>query len=104
MGSQTVLRPKALILLDGIAATGASEWFPLIDYEDPTIHVDGIVAGDILKVQVSNDRGIHDAIAIIDQYGVDITADGVYPIVPGPRWARVNFTDDSGGGTLTVTV
>lgn len=104
MSVQTVLRPKTLVLLDAISATGASAWFPLLDYEDPTLHVDGMVAGDILIVQVSNDPGIHEAITIIDQYGVNITADGVYPIVPGPRWARVNFTNDAGGGTLTVKV
>lgn len=102
--TNAVLRPKALVLLAGVSSTGASDWFPLLDYDDPSVHVEGIVAGDVVIVQVSNDAGIHEAISNVEQYGGDITTDGVYPIVRGPRWARVNFTDDSGGGSITATV
>lgn len=95
---------RARVILSGQTGTGASAWFPLRDYADPSIHVEGMQAGDVLQVQVSNDEGTRTAITNIVQQGPDITADGPYLIEPGMKWMRLNRSADAGGGSVTVTM
>lgn len=62
-----------------------------------TLHVEGIVSGDIVQVQAANDDGL-----TYVQIGSDLTADGVYAVEIGARYYRAIVSDASGGGTVTA--
>jgi hypothetical protein len=61
-----------------------------------SLQVSGIVAGDIIQVEASND-GENWA-----QVGSDIDADGVYAVELGAFYYRANYSDNSGGGPVTA--
>lgn len=66
-------------------------------YDTLSLHAEGIVAGDIVQVQASND-GTNWL-----QVGSDITEDGVHAVELGARYYRASVTDNSGGGTVAAT-
>ena len=89
---------QPLTVLDGVTATGASaSAYGGDGLHHLTLQVDGIVTGDIVQIEASNDG------ATWDQVGADIDADGIYAVELGAFYYRVNFTDDSGGGSITAT-
>lgn len=66
-------------------------------YDAISVHVEGIVSGDIVKIQAKND----DELTFV-QIGSDITADGVYAVELGAAFYRGIVSDNSGGGTVTI--
>jgi len=66
-------------------------------FEAITVHVEGIVSGDIVQIQARND----DELTFV-QIGSDITADGVYAVELGAMHYRGIVSDNSGGGTVTI--
>jgi hypothetical protein len=89
---------RPLTVLDAEEDTGASDSAYGGDgLHHLTLQVDGIVSGDILQIEASNDG------AIWDQVGDDIDEDGIYAVELGAFYYRANFTDDSGGGAITAT-
>lgn len=93
-----VFPTQPLTVLDAVTATGASAGSYGGDgLHHLTLQVDGIVAGDIVQIEASNDG------VTWDQVGADIDADGIYAIELGAFYYRANFSDDTGGGTITAT-
>lgn len=90
-------------LLDAVTATGPSNWIPIGEAARLAIQIHGMIAGDVVEVQVSVEEGAPTEWANVDMDGSggDVTEDGVYVIDTGPRWLRLNFSDDTGGGTIT---
>jgi hypothetical protein len=88
---------QPLTVLDAVTSTGASAGAYGGDgLHHLTLQVDGIVADDIVQIEASNDG------VLWDQVGDDIEEDGIYAVELGAFYYRANFTDDSGGGTITA--
>lgn len=94
--------PHNLDLLRDNSTVADGDWRNLLGARNPAIQVDGIVAGDIIQIEVSNSPDPDDSSAIVDQLGDDITEDGIYQIDPGPKWIRAARSDISGSGDVTV--
>jgi hypothetical protein len=82
--------------LDATAATGPGAEWPAGGYRTPAVQLVGIIDTDIVQVEASIDG------ANWEQLGEDIVADGVFIIEAGAGLLRANFTDDTGGGTITA--
>lgn len=64
-------------------------------FEAISVHVQGIVAGDIVQILAAND----DALTPV-QIGSDITADGVYGVDLGAKFYYASVSDNTGTGLI----
>ena len=85
------------VSLNAIAVTGAGDEWPAAGYRAPAVQLEGLIALDEVEIEASID-GVN-----WETLGAALTADGVYVIEPGAGLLRANFTDDTGGGTITAT-
>lgn len=85
-----------------------SNWQRVGDLQNLTVHVWGLVAGDIVQVEGTSDvdalNPAHaDVAARIAQIGADITVDGFYRIEKGPDAIRLLLSSDAGSGAGVAT-
>lgn len=89
---------RPLTSLNAAIATGRGKVFGCQGMHDFSVTVSGIVAGDVVTVQGSNDgTNWGDA-------ATTITADGQYNIAGGSLYLAANLTDISGGGSVTAVI
>ena len=87
--------------LNAIVATLTdSAWIGVGHLSQLSVHVFGIVATDIVQIEVSNEDTPTNGV----QQGSDVTADDLVGIDPIPDKLRVRITDISGAGTITAIV
>ena len=91
-----------LTLLAGNTTVANGPWILLAGLRNPSVQVDGIVAGDIVQLQGTNDDDPNAVGAAINQIGADVTVDSLLNVDPGPRWIRARRSDISGSGTVGV--
>jgi hypothetical protein len=94
--THVVSRPVQ-VLTDAVA-TGADKVFAAPGMTEFSITVEGIVAGDIITVEGSNDGTNWGAAA------TTITVDGQYNIEGGSTYLRANVTTWGGGGTINAWI
>lgn len=82
--------------LDGAIATGGGGAFGGLCADAVTVQVVGIVSGDTVDIEVSND-GVN-----WETDGSTITADGVASLTPGFAYYRANLTAIAGGGAVSA--
>lgn len=98
---ETMLGPGTIIA-DGPAK-------PTGDKDEVSIQVSGIIAGDKVQIEGSNDEGLREDSGGITHWSnipisgvADITVDGIYTLATSPRWLRARRTDITGGGSVVV--
>jgi len=80
-----------------------SDWIPCAEFAGTlTFVTSGIVAGDEVTLQGSNDAGVSSAITNVETVGSVIAADGVVAPTVYPKWIRAKLTAVAGGGSVTV--
>jgi hypothetical protein len=89
--------------LDSETGIVASEWVDLWLQDSVTVHIWGMVAGDVVVLEGSNAQFPSSANLVQIQPG-DITEDNIYKIVKTPRWLRVNKTANAGAGSVSAIV
>ena len=86
-------------LLTNSTGLDASEWVEVWPYEDLTIHFYGLVSGDTVVVEASNEDG-DPANGV--QFGSTITTNDFVVLNELPRKIRVRKTANAGGGSVNV--
>jgi hypothetical protein len=81
----------------------ASEWVDLWLQDSVTVHIWGMVAGDVVVLEGSNAQFPSSANLVQIQPG-DITEDNIYKVVKTPRWLRVNKTANAGAGSVNAII
>lgn len=89
---------RPLQVLTNAVATGADAVFGAQGMIEFSVTVEGIVAGDVVTVQGSNDGTNWGSAA------TTITADGQYNIEGGSKFLRANVTTWAGGGTINAWI
>ena len=84
-------------LAQTVAAVEDGKTFGGQGYESISVHIEGMVATDIVQIEAKNDTDL-----TFVQIGSDITADGVYAVELGAAYYRGIVSDKSGGGTVTI--
>lgn len=87
-------------LFDGadVSTTPASEWVPLIQFEEASVHLIGLAAGDTVDIEVSNETSPTAAGAVTDQQVSD--ADALVSLSDiDANWFRLNVTADGANGS-----
>ena len=69
---------------------------------DATIQVVGIIAGDTVRIEGSNEKTPTVWSIIQFEGSDDITASGYYSLETLPTWIRAKLQADAGGGTVSV--
>lgn len=87
-----------------VSATGTEngEWINIEGLGPFSIHLSGVVSGDIIQIRGSNDatrpsNATHDI-----QLGSNITVDGITEYTVPIRWIKSRVSAWAGGGTLIV--
>lgn len=86
---------ESFVSLTGNTTVANGEAFNAEGVERLSLQVSGIVSGDIVKAQASNDGG-----ATWSDLADDITADGIYSIQVGAGMYRARRSDITGAGTV----
>lgn len=94
-------------LLDGVTAAVSSEWFFIADFDRITIEFEGMEAGDIVNICVSNknekpETSDHGTPVLDSEGDADITEDCMKRVDPGMRWLKARVTNATGGGPVTA--
>lgn len=92
-------QPNKELLLDGVTTTASSRWVEVWPYEDVTLHFWGLVSGDTVIVEASNEDG--DPSNEV-QFGTTITEDDIAMLNELPYKIRVRVTATAGGGNISV--
>lgn len=84
-----------------------TDWFRISDLQNVTIHVYGIVSGDVIQVEGTSyptalGPGVTTPAAQIQQIGADVTASGFYRVEKGPDVIRLKLSADAGGGSVSA--
>jgi hypothetical protein len=91
---------KHKVLLSEETNEGPSIAIHVLDFSTLTIHFFGMVVGDEVEIQASNEERPTDW----EKVGDTITEDQIVSVDPGARWMRVNLTDGSGGGAISAVL
>lgn len=103
----TVVYLETMLDQNTIVADGNPK--PVGDKDLLVIQVIGLVAGDVVQIEGSNDEGLRPDGGGVVNWSIiqtggsdDITANGIYELSPVPNWIRAKRTAIVGGGTVTV--
>jgi hypothetical protein len=90
---------KYTMMAQAVSAVENSNYQEVWPFEDVTIHFFGLISGDIVKVQASNEDG--NPANWVD-FGTDITANDIVMLNELPEKIRIRVSNNSGGGTITA--
>ena len=87
-------------LFEDVTTAIYSDWIDVGDAEALSIHVDGIVTNDKIKIFISNLPTPVVGSQVL--FGSELTANGITPVTTHAKWLRVYASAIAGGGTLNI--
>jgi hypothetical protein len=91
--------PEVVVLLNGVAATGESQWISFGDYRGKSI--DLYVSTATVQVRLSNNQNKPAASDNGNKFGSDLNSSGITQITTDAMWIKLMVTS-LGSGTVTA--